>query len=1036
MGNLRLPPIGRPKIPTGPADVFADDAITFSGELAPDVVVASLRQALEIRMGLRAPSAPLEVSYVKLGDPIDIGGGTYRVPVAAAVAERTLYDVVIFSPEGAPHVVAPHAVYYRSDWTNFGIAHVTDIHAARRIDFFQDRLIGLGRQEAADRMYNWNDRFRGFIKYANYMHSTGALDVILATGDITDFMADNDDDERIGGNMRFVREILLGQSPGRPPVDQVEELRVPIFVIPGNHDYRQRPYKLRAELHVPIFDDPDLSSYGGFNLSASDALAVTRGDNGTGIPTLDADEAVKAVEIDKVNQPYVDFIAGTDSYTVNLGPHRIAMLNSRWDVGVLGASVTDMLKAATGWLSEDEKNFMEVSPNSEGVADGDLNLVRAAMNEAGSNGLFILGIHAPLINKRQLPYYFRETMHAQFENCATNMLFGSIPIVPNPEEYVRSQHPTWYRPNVDYFKYGTVGDGLDYGSSRGPVDKLLTLLAGAETPKPADVVLQGHVHVHEEVRLELAEGELRYFTDHYTFNPTGYYPTEFIVGIQPTVSTLSAKKEKCYVFISPGAANNELPSECPMNDSIKRVAYTPPYPNPLNDSTDPATWWQAHRPLLLQTEPLGPLKFAWSGLNGFRVISVKNNIIDKIHFVSINRLNQSGYALPFEQAVLPEPFFQRKHWQRSLEHRSPKAKGVPFAYTYAPNGVQNIVYRDEQDRLIELWRDTADNRGNGNLTDTPAGDHHPKAAGNPSVYFDPVQALQIVPYRGTDGHVHTLYWSTDTTHHDALSQTAGSPPAAGDPVGCFNPATNEHIVVYRSGDNHIRTIYWTGQATAGSEDPTAVIGAVPAAGDPHLYLNTRTGMFIVPFRGTDGNIRSIYWTQTTPYGQDDLSGYAQTPKAGGDPTGYYLHDSDTHQIIYRTDNGHIYELWWVGEAPVSGWSVTQAAGAPAAAGNPAGFYAPGFNQKHVVYRGEDGHIYDLAWTPGGAVTLLDLTLFALAPVAKSDPQGYCDPNGQIRVVYVGADDHVQEIRLGQPSRFVHAVVNLSHIPVELLNPIG
>lgn len=172
-------------------------------------------------------------------------------------------------------------------------------------------------------------------------------------------------------------------------------------------------------------------------------------------------------------------------------------------------------------------------------------------------------------------------------------------------------------------------------------------------------------------------------------------------------------------------------------------------------------------------------------------------------------------------------------------------------------------------------------------------------------------------------------------------------------------------------------------------------------------------MFIAPYRGTDGHIRSVYWTQATPYGEDNLSGTAGTPKAGGDPRGYYLAQTDVHQVAYRGEDGHIHEIYWVGDAPAQGWSPSIACNAPKAAGNPYPFYVATINTKHLVYRGEDKRIYDLSWNPGGQVTVTDLTEFALAPAAKTDPRAFVTPKGECHVFFVGEDDHVHEIRFGE-----------------------
>lgn len=524
------------------------------------------------------------------------------------------------------------------------------------------------------------------------------------------------------------------------------------------------------------------------------------------------------------------------------------------------------------------------------------------------------------------------------------------------------------------------------------------------------------------MRIDVEDGELRLFTDFYTMNPARYYKTpvvkEWRIDVRGTPPVASLITEQVDVYVADRAPLVSSPTAIGGDDTRTKVLFTPANPDTLNNAFDPADWWLRHRPLVLQTEAYGPLKDLHVNLGGFRVIEVKNNLIRKIHTINTNRLDASAYTLPYDQAIAPEPLTRQFHFQRSIEHDSPKAKGRPFGYPYAGGG-QNIVYHDEHDRMIELWRDGADNRGSGNLTDTPAGDRHPKAGGNPFVYFDSVQNLQVVPYRGIDGHIHSLYWSTGPAQHDALSAAANAPKSAGNPAGCFNPTTNEHVIVYRSVDGHLCTLYWTGTGAVGTENPTTSINATRPAGDPWLYLDTNRGVFVAPYRGVDGRLRSIYWTQTTPFGEDNLSGVAMTPNVAGDPMGFYMPDTDVHQVFYRGVDNHIYEVWWAGVAPAVGWNLTASAGAPRAKGNPVGMYVSQSNRKHVVYRAENDRVYVLTWTPGtDAPVATDLCEYAMAPAAKGDVHAYVDAAGGCHALYVGADDHVQEIRFGTSNRLI------------------
>ena len=127
-------------------------------------------------------------------------------------------------------------------------------------------------------------------------------------------------------------------------------------------------------------------------------------------------------------------------------------------------------------------------------------------------------------------------------------------------------------------------------------------------------------------------------------------------------------------------------------------------------------------------------------------------------------------------------------------------------------------------------------------------------------------------------------------------------------------------------------------------------------------------------------MRSLYWS-TGAVGHDNLSGTAGAPAAGGDPVGYYVHAADANHVIYRTGDRHLHELSWVGVAPVVyGGNLTGAISAPRAAGDPTAFVnAQGVNI--VVYRSEQNQILGLYWTDGPS-GLDDLSGVAGTPAGR------------------------------------------------------
>ncbi|HVK05740.1 MAG TPA: metallophosphoesterase [Armatimonadaceae bacterium] len=1003
--RFTFPSIGVPAIATGSADAavpWERSAINFEvGSWPVPQAHRAAAEALNGRIGLIPTGGATPATPLIAGTPERLpgvegeSGAVYGVPVTAPLAERQLYDVAVRADDGTWRVVAPHAVYYRSSWHDFGMAHVTDIHVARRIDTFREQLRALERPEGAERLINFNDRFRGFIRYANYLHDFGVLDVILATGDIFDYIFEREDDRNGGGNALFTRQLILGRAPG-PDFPDVEELRVPIFLIPGNHDYRKHAYDLLFEVgHDPI--SKEFTNYEVFNIDREDARRLTFG-AGSPIATFpfgfvadrSIDEAARMVEIDKDNRPYREHLAEQTSYVVKLGDHRVVMLDSRWDVGVL-TSFGDAVRVITGWIDENEATFSSGSPNSEGVSDEDLERVRAELFAEPPVGLVVVGLHAPLVNLRKtdFPYYVRETQRPALEEEVRNYLLR--------QDLVLRQHPKWMPPAgapgpATFIAREDNSDYLDYGVSRGRANPLLRLLAGIGAPRRADVVLHGHVHTHNEVRLAV-DGDLRFHFDFYARNPRFYYPTR--VGYP--------ESEVTDVEVSPEAPAASEPYDAPAPAKHDKLVQVPPYPDPLDASPDLADWWERHRPLLIQTSALGPRDDGQPGFNGFRVLAVRGDRIAGIEHVPIGRLEASGYRLPWEDAVRPEPPRSHHHTTRSLLHGLPRADGDPFGY-YGPAGYENILYRDANNRLFEMWRDASGAPGGASLFGETI------AAGDPSVYVDTVARLQVVPFRGTDGHVHSIYWSDGAVGHDALSGPVGAPRAAGNPVGFHGPTDNMHRVVYRDGNDHLITLYWTGQEGVGHEDSTALGSAPAAKGDPSPYFNPSRGETIIPFRGADDHIHSVYWT-TGAVGHDRLSQTAGSPRAAGDPCGYYSAYDDCHQIVYRSaTDGHVHELWWAGFEPVRSRNLTAMAAAPPAHSDPVAFHSPEAGSKHVVYRSADGHVHEIRWVPGATDPAhTDLSVQSGAAPAAGRPRGFNGPT-QRHAVYRGTDGNVHEIR--------------------------
>lgn len=1027
------PQLGRPHFPLGPGPLVtlpeASVSVYSEGPTAPDqlVIDEQVRIALDGRLALvpvgGGDPMPLEIGPAASAQPSD-GGWLSSIPVTASPLPRQLYDVATRTGDGPWEVVAPHAVYHRPEWSDLGVAHISDTHVARRIDGFRPTLRAMGRDAAAERFINWNDRFRGFVRYANALHAQGRLDVIVATGDLIDYQFENGDDQSGTGNAGFLRKLVLGQAPG-PDFADVAELRVPILMTPGNHDYRRNPYRLVFDIHLAGFDLHRVHNHSGFGLSTNDAAALEnalRGKDDDSVPNIGQSSAEAMVAVDPTLRSFRTALADPEPQVVALGQHRIVLLDSAHDVGMV-TSVGDALRAWLGTLDENEATFVGGSPNCEGVSDAEYAVALSALENAPADGVVLFGLHAPLVNvwNAEYPYFLRETQRpVQSSQAWWFLARHTHPLYKLSAGAMADAHPQWFSPGDGlepaYLKRGDTQDLLDFGVSRGRADDLVRAIVGSSGggTRGADAVLAGHTHAHNEMTLRpVAGGGLAYHLDFYTQNPRRYYPTRFVTrdDAEKVLSSglgnpmrYRVGSSTTAVLVDDEALPQAEPWAVPRGTRFDHVVQVPPYADPLDRATDARAWWSRHRPLILQTGALGPRESDQVSFSGFRLLSIAGGVIERVHNVSMKRLEQHGFDLPLEQAAAAEPPPIHRHRERSRRHGTPSAQGAPCIVAPGTAATHSVVYRDGDGFLVELW-EVPGSTGGGRLAGR---DVTPAAAGNPLAFS--AGGLNVVVYRGSDDHIHSLYWSgTEPARHDALSQSAGGPTGLGDPTA-YELGGMTHVV-YRTRDGSLEELAWVGEGAVSHTRITGYAGEPAAAGDPCAY-GVPSGLNVVVYRGVDGHVHSLYWSDG-PTGHDDLSGYVGMPLAAGEPVAYFNPRDGAHQVVYRDVSGHLQEIWWVGESNASGWDLTAVAGAPPAATDPGCCYVPESNLKHVVYVGSDGHVIDLAWTPGGGVpSCTDLTLSSLAPLGADRPAVFTLPgSAQVRVVYRGRDNEIHEIQL-------------------------
>ena len=597
-------------------------------------------------------------------------GVNLEIAAPSQLSHRTLYDLNLNLANNAVHPISAHCYYAAKDWTNFGIFHITDLHLSSRNEGYFARLNALGLQEAGLEYANFQNNFRAFNTYANLLHEKGLADVVLATGDLVDYVFESDGSD----NFALFESMIRGSSGS-------EELRIPIFTIFGNHDYRVNPYKLLFEVEVP-HDNLHMKEYPSHNLKPDEALALQGGRE----PKISADQAVAVLEVDVHNQSgkynhYCRRINDKENYVVRLGPHYIVMIDTGSDVGVpadadAGTMLTLIWRNTLGSLNEDERQAKAGAPNQGGTGGG-INLLRSALSNAGE-GLVIVGMHAPPFSPPggEYPYYIRETQHPVADP-------GQVP------EYLRRRKADstgWIPSGTPYFKTGLVSKGLDYGIARGRCDEFAEVIAGAGS-RPADLVLCGHQHDRTDFRLRWDAGrrEVQYFFDFYTENPAAYYFT-----INNFASEHFAAEEPISLQVrsdAPPQGRVRVVRDHRGGTTVEKIFFDiPPYANPLNSSSDPSAWWRDHRPLVLQTSALGPIsprqRFdpRWRlrvpggvldvvvesqqrpgdsydplppqpvnvTFQGFRLIQVRSNAIARIRYITLAELRRRSFVMPWE----------------------------------------------------------------------------------------------------------------------------------------------------------------------------------------------------------------------------------------------------------------------------------------------------------------------------------------------------------------------------------------------------
>jgi hypothetical protein len=194
----------------------------------------------------------------------------------------------------------------------------------------------------------------------------------------------------------------------------------------------------------------------------------------------------------------------------------------------------------------------------------------------------------------------------------------------------------------------------------------------------------------------LSGSDVEYYMDFYLEEPAEYYSTIANEDLQIPGGEKITKGSRIHVKIQPGAAVAGTLTSTQIKDGpltvTQGIISLPPYATPLDTAADAKQWWAAHRPLIVQTAALGPIDprqrydAFWQVDNevpvvggtatvesptepsssfdtkvtriprpqpdptfeGFRVVLVSNNVIQKVHYVTIAELRAANFVLPWE----------------------------------------------------------------------------------------------------------------------------------------------------------------------------------------------------------------------------------------------------------------------------------------------------------------------------------------------------------------------------------------------------
>ncbi len=390
-------------------------------------------------------------------------------------------------------------------------------------------------------------------------------------------------------------------------------------------------------------------------------------------------------------------------------------------------------------------------------------------------------------------------------------------------------------------------------------------------------------------------------------------------------------------------------------------------------------------------------------------------------YVSLKQIAESEIEAPklaaFSDHIHDEAKFELVEVRsgRWRHHHLSRAVGAPpgadtlTAYTWDVDETQHIVYRGRDRHIHELWFHQNSGWHYHDLTELLRVIPSPidKLVG----YTWDIDKTQHIVYVDPNFMVRELWFHQDSGwHHNNLTLTANAPLARGDLTGYTWYVDRAQHIVFPGKDGHLHALSFSQESGWKHQDLTSKTGAPSAKECPTGYTWDADETQHVVFAGEDGHIYELWFSVKSDWHYHDLTKATGAPLAESAPFGYTWDVDKTQHVIYRGSDGHVHELWFDQD---SGWhhnNLTLATGAPFATLDPHGYTWDADETQHIVYRSQDGHIQELWFDQDSGWHHNNLTSATGAPPARSAPIGYTwDVDGTQHVVYLGEDGNIHEL---------------------------